>query len=71
MVGSWHRLLRSPSRHHLMPHIAKNLRTLGVVILAGFVANPAGGLIGGSFATGMDAAEIQAMLRHINLDEMF
>src|SRR5436190_6335780 len=30
-----------------------------------------GGLIGGSFATGMDAAEIQAMLRDINWDEMF
>jgi len=30
-----------------------------------------GGLIGGSFATGMDAAEIQAMLREINWDEMF
>ena len=30
-----------------------------------------GGLIGGSFATGMNAAEIQAMLREINWDEMF
>jgi len=30
-----------------------------------------GGLIGGSFATGMDAAEIHAMLRGINWDEMF
>ena len=30
-----------------------------------------GGLIGGAFATGMDAAEIQAMLRDINWDEMF
>ena len=30
-----------------------------------------GGLIGGSFASGMDAAEIQAMLREINWDEMF
>ena len=30
-----------------------------------------GGLIGGSFAAGMDAAEIQAMLRDINWDEMF
>jgi len=30
-----------------------------------------GGLIGGSFASGMDAAEIQAMLRDINWDEMF
>ena len=30
-----------------------------------------GGLIGGAFATGMDAAEIQAMLRGIDWDEMF
>ena len=30
-----------------------------------------GGLIGGSFATGMDAAAIQAMLRGIDWDEMF
>src|SRR3954470_16976598 len=30
-----------------------------------------GGLIGGSFATGMDSAEIQSMLRGINWDEMF
>ncbi len=30
-----------------------------------------GGLIGGSFASGMDADEIQAMLRGINWDEMF
>src|SRR5207237_3170290 len=30
-----------------------------------------GGLIGGAFATGMDADEIQAMLREINWDEMF
>ena len=30
-----------------------------------------GGLIGGSFAVGMDAAEIHAMLREINWDEMF
>jgi NTE family protein len=30
-----------------------------------------GGLIGGSFATGMDANEIQAMLRGIDWDEMF
>src|SRR3954470_15091395 len=30
-----------------------------------------GGLIGGSFATGMDADEIHAMLRSINWDEMF
>lgn len=30
-----------------------------------------GGLIGGSFATGMDAAEIQSMLRAIDWDDMF
>src|SRR5204862_5414374 len=30
-----------------------------------------GGLIGGSFASGMSAREIQAMLRAINWDEMF
>jgi NTE family protein len=30
-----------------------------------------GGLIGGAFATGMDAAAIQAMLRGIDWDEMF
>ena len=30
-----------------------------------------GGLIGGAFATGMDAAEIDAMLQKINWDEMF
>ena len=30
-----------------------------------------GGLIGGSFATGMDAAALQAMLRGIDWDEMF
>jgi NTE family protein len=30
-----------------------------------------GGLIGGSFASGMDAGEIQAMLREINWDDMF
>src|SRR5687767_14563391 len=30
-----------------------------------------GGLIGGAFATGMDAAEIQAMLRDIDWDQMF
>src|SRR5690349_23429680 len=30
-----------------------------------------GGLIGGSFATGMDAAELDAMLGDINWDEMF
>src|SRR6188474_2690076 len=30
-----------------------------------------GGLIGGAFASGMDAAEIDAMLNTINWDEMF
>jgi len=30
-----------------------------------------GGLIGGSFATGMDAAELDSMLGNINWDEMF
>ena len=30
-----------------------------------------GGLIGGAFATGMDAAALQAMLRGIDWDEMF
>ena len=30
-----------------------------------------GGLIGGAFATGMDAAELDDMLKHINWDEMF
>src|SRR4029453_16312787 len=30
-----------------------------------------GGLIGGSFATGMDSAELDDMLQHINWDEMF
>ncbi len=30
-----------------------------------------GGLIGGSFATGMDAAELDDMLEHLNWDEMF
>ena len=30
-----------------------------------------GGLIGGAFATGMDAAEIDDMLKRINWDEMF
>jgi NTE family protein len=30
-----------------------------------------GGLIGGSFATGMDAAELDAMLQQLNWDEMF
>ena len=30
-----------------------------------------GGLIGGAFATGMDAAELDGMLQHMNWDEMF
>lgn len=30
-----------------------------------------GGLIGGSYATGMDAAELSDMLAHLNWDEMF
>jgi NTE family protein len=30
-----------------------------------------GGLIGGAFATGMDAAELDDMLKHMNWDEMF
>jgi NTE family protein len=30
-----------------------------------------GGLIGGSFASGMDAAELDDMLKHMNWDEMF
>jgi NTE family protein len=30
-----------------------------------------GGLIGGSFASGMDAAELDEMLKHMNWDEMF
>jgi NTE family protein len=30
-----------------------------------------GGLIGGAFATGMDAAELDTMLQHMNWDEMF
>jgi NTE family protein len=30
-----------------------------------------GGLIGGAFATGMNAADLEAMLQHLNWDEMF
>ena len=29
-----------------------------------------GGLIGGAFATGMDSAELEEMLKHLNWDEM-